>query len=111
MHFYFSSASVSRARGREVRLLNLFGYSGAATIATVAAGASVTHVDASKPMVNWCAENAKAFGFVPEEKKAPIRYIVDDCAKFIARELRLEENYAAIILDPPTFGRGGAGEL
>ena len=101
----------ARAHGGEVRLLNLFGYSGAATIAAVAAGASVTHVDASKPMVNWCAENAKASGFVTEEKKAPIRYIVDDCAKFIARELRREQSYDAIILDPPTFGRGGAGEL
>ncbi|MFI0348651.1 MAG: class I SAM-dependent methyltransferase [Chthoniobacterales bacterium] len=101
----------ARATRQEVRLLNLFGYSGAATIAAVAAGATVTHVDASKPMVNWCAENARTSGFMSEEKKAPIRFIVDDCAKFIAREIRRERHYDAIILDPPTFGHGGAGEL
>lgn len=99
------------ANGHAPRLLNLFGYSGAATIAAIAAGASVAHVDASKPMVNWCAENAKASGFITEEKKAPIRFIVDDCERFVTREIRRGHFYDAIILDPPTFGRGHTGEL
>ncbi|OHE77387.1 MAG: SAM-dependent methyltransferase, partial [Verrucomicrobia bacterium RIFCSPHIGHO2_12_FULL_41_10] len=97
--------------GRSIRLLNLFGYTGAATIAAVAAGASVCHVDSSKPMVAWCAENARLSGFLSEEKKAPIRFIVDDCNKFLTRELRRKQQYDAIILDPPTFGRGDSGEL
>ncbi|MFZ4115816.1 MAG: class I SAM-dependent methyltransferase [Chthoniobacterales bacterium] len=99
---------------RPVKLLNLFGYTGAASIATAAAGASVCHVDASKAMVSWCSQNATASGLAEENKegnKVPIRFIVDDCTKFIARELRRGNRYDAIILDPPSFGRGGSGTL
>lgn len=99
------------ARGETPRILNLFGYTGAATIAAVATGASVCHVDASKPMVNWCGENAKASGLQTEKNKAPIRFIIDDCERFISRELRRGNFYDGIILDPPTFGRGHRGEL
>ena len=96
-----------RTAGRAVRVLNLFGYSGAATVAAAAAGASVCHVDAAKGMVQWCAENAKLSGL----EGRPIRYIVDDCGKFVQREIRRGQQYDAIIMDPPSFGRGAEGQV
>ena len=93
--------------GREVNVLNLFGYTGAATCAAAAAGARVCHVDAADGMVKWCKENAALSGL----KEAPIRYIVDDCLKFVRREIRRDRHYDAIIMDPPTFGRGSTGEM
>jgi len=95
------------AAGREVNVLNLFGYTGAATCAAAAAGARVCHVDAADGMVKWCKENAALSGL----KDAPIRYIVDDCLKFVRREIRRDRHYDAIIMDPPTFGRGSTGEM
>ena len=96
-----------RSAGRPIRVLNLFAYTGGATLAAAAAGASVTHVDASKGMVAWAKENAKASGL----ENAPIRYIVDDCMKFVEREARRGSRYDAIIMDPPSYGRGPKGEL
>lgn len=93
--------------GRAVRVLNLFGYTGGATVAAAAAGASVCHVDAAKGMVQWCRENAALSGL----SEAPVRYLVDDCMKFLERETRRESRYEAIIMDPPSFGRGRGGEL
>ncbi|MFI5356283.1 MAG: class I SAM-dependent methyltransferase [Opitutales bacterium] len=97
----------ARAAGREVSVLNLFGYTGAATCAAAAAGASVCHVDAAEGMVKWCRENAALSGLA----EAPIRYIADDCLKFVRRELRRGRHYDAIIMDPPTYGRGSTGEM
>ena len=88
-------------------MLNLFAYTGGATVAAAAAGASVTHVDASKGMVTWAKENAAASGL----SDAPIRWIVDDCVKFAERELRRNNRYDAIIMDPPSYGRGPKGEI
>lgn len=93
--------------GRPVRVLNLFAYTGGATVACAAAGASVTHVDASKGMVTWAKENAAASGLAD----APIRYLVDDCVKFVEREIRRGNHYDAIIMDPPSYGRGPKGEI
>jgi len=97
----------ARAAGREVSVLNLFGYTGAATCAAAAAGASVCHVDAAEGMVKWCRENAALSGL----GGAPIRYLVDDCLKFARRELKRGRRYDAIIMDPPTYGRGATGEM
>ena len=97
----------ARAAGREVAVLNLFGYTGAATVAAAAAGASVCHVDAAEGMVKWCRENAARSDLAD----ASIRYIVDDCLKFARREARRERRYDAIIMDPPTYGRGKSGEM
>ncbi len=93
--------------GRPVKILNLFAYTGGATLAAAAAGASVTHVDASKGMVAWAKENAASSGL----KDAPIRWIVDDCVKFVEREIRRANHYDAIIMDPPSYGRGPKGEI
>jgi len=93
--------------GRPVKVLNLFAYTGGATLSAAAAGASVTHVDASKGMVTWAKENAAASGL----KEAPIRWLVDDCVKFVEREIRRENHYDAIIMDPPSYGRGPKGEI
>ena len=93
--------------GRPVRVLNLFAYTGGATLAAAAAGASVTHVDASKGMVTWARENARASGL----EEAPVRWIVDDCVKFVQRELRRGSRYDGIIMDPPSYGRGPKGEI
>ncbi len=92
--------------GKEIKVLNLFAYTGGATIAAAKAGASVTHVDASKGMVTWAKENAALSGL----SEAPIRYIVDDCIKFVEREIRRGNLYDAIIMDPPSYGRGPKGE-
>jgi 23S rRNA (cytosine1962-C5)-methyltransferase len=97
----------ARAAGREVAVLNLFGYTGAATVAAAHAGASVCHVDAAEGMVKWCRENAALSGLAD----APVRYIVDDCLKFVRREIKRGRRYDAIIMDPPTYGRGSTGEM
>ncbi|MBR0353322.1 MAG: class I SAM-dependent methyltransferase [Oscillospiraceae bacterium] len=93
--------------GRHVSVLNLFAYTGAATLACAKAGASVCHVDAAKGMVAWGKENAS----VSDLADAPIRWIVDDCAKFVEREIRRGRKYDAIIMDPPSYGRGPGGEI
>ena len=98
---------VIRSAGRDVSVLNLFGYTGAATLACAKAGASVCHVDAAKGMVAWGKENAVSSGLA----EAPIRWIVDDCAKFVEREIRRGRRYDAIIMDPPSYGRGPGGEV
>ena len=87
--------------------MNLFAYTGGATLAAAAAGAKVTHVDASKCMVTWAKENAVSSGL----KDAPIRWLVDDCVKFVEREIRRGNHYDAIIMDPPSYGRGPKGEI
>ena len=93
--------------GRPVKVLNLFAYTGGATLAAAAAGAAVTHVNASKGMVNWAKENAKSSGL----EAAPIRWLVDDCMKFVEREIRRGNHYDGIIMDPPSYGRGPKGEI
>lgn len=100
------SALIKNA-GRPIKVLNLFAYTGGATLAAASAGASVTHVDASKGMVNWAKENAASSGLID----APIRWIVDDCVKFVEREIRRGNHYDAIIMDPPSYGRGPKGEI
>jgi 23S rRNA (cytosine1962-C5)-methyltransferase len=95
-----------RTAGRPIKVLNLFGYTGGATVAAAKAGAEVTHIDSAKGMVNWCKENAKLSGL----ENAPIRYIVEDCVKFVEREIRRGNKYDAIIMDPPSYGRGKSGE-
>ena len=96
-----------RGAGREISVLNLFGYTGAATVAAAKAGAAVCHVDAAKGMVAWGKENAEASGV----RDCPIRWIVDDCGKFVEREIRRGRRYDAIIMDPPSYGRGPGGEV
>ena len=96
-----------RSAHRPIRVLNLFAYTGAATVACAKAGAEVCHVDAAKGMVAWGKENAAASGL----SDAPIRWIVDDCAKFVEREIRRGKRYDAIIMDPPSYGRGPGGEV
>ena len=92
---------------KEIKVLNLFAYTGGATLAAAAAGASVTHVDAAKGMVAWARENAISSGL----GEAPIRWLVDDCVKFVEREIRRGNHYDAIIMDPPSYGRGPKGEI
>lgn len=96
-----------KASAKPVRVLNLFAYTGGATLACAAAGAEVCHVDASKGMVTWARENA-ALSRLAEK---PIRWIVDDCEKFVSREIRRGNSYDAIIMDPPSYGRGPGGEI
>lgn len=93
--------------GKPVRVLNLFAYTGGATLAAAAAGAEVTHLDASKGMVAWAKENAVSSGL----GDAPVRWLVDDCQKFVERELRRGNHYDAVIMDPPSYGRGPKGEI
>lgn len=93
--------------GRKIKALNLFAYTGGATVACLKAGAEVTHVDASKGMVQWAKENA-ALSRVAD---APVRWLVDDCLKFVKREIRRGNTYDAIIMDPPSYGRGPGGEV
>lgn len=100
-------ADIIRDAGRPIRVLNLFGYTGGATLACVAAGAHVTHVDASKGMVAWGRENAAASGLA----ERPMRWLVDDCGKFVQRELRRGNTYDAVLMDPPSYGRGPGGEV
>lgn len=96
-----------RAADRPASVLNLFAYTGAATAACLKAGASVCHVDAAKGMVAWAKENARASGV----EDAPVRWIVDDCVKFVEREIRRGRRYDAVIMDPPSYGRGPGGEI
>lgn len=100
------SSKVKKAKNSP-KILNLFGYTGAATIAAAKAGAHVCHVDAAKGMVAWCRENASLSGL----EDAPIRFIVDDCTKFVEREIRRGSQYDGIIMDPPSYGRGKKGEI
>ena len=90
-----------------IKILNLFAYTGGATISALYAGASVTHVDASKGMVNWAKENALSSDVV----NRPVRWLVDDCVKFVEREMRRGNTYDGIIMDPPSYGRGPKGEI
>lgn len=96
-----------RNAGREIKVLNLFGYTGGATLAAAKTGAKVTHVDASKGMITWGKENAVSSGL----GDAPIRWLVDDCVKFVEREIRRGNHYDGIIMDPPSYGRGPKGEI
>ncbi len=96
-----------RAAGRPVNVLNLFAYTGIASLVAAAAGASVVHVDASKPTLAWAKENAVASGLADR----PVRWLLDDALKFVRREQRRQRRYDAIIMDPPVFGRGPKGEL
>ena len=100
-------AHLIEKENRPVKVLNLFGYTGAATLACVAAGAHVTHVDASKGMVAWGKENAVASGLADK----PMRWLVDDCVKFVQREQRRGNTYDGILMDPPSYGRGPGGEV
>ncbi len=93
--------------GRELKVLNLFAYTGGATVACLKAGAAVTHVDASKGMVQWAKENASVSGVA----EGNVRWLVDDCMKFVKREIRRGNTYDAIIMDPPSYGRGPGGEV
>lgn len=102
----FAQAQI-RAAKRPISVLNLFGYTGAASVACASAGGSVCHVDAAKGMVSWAKENAKS----SQLEDAPIRWIVDDCGKFVEREIRRGRKYDAIIMDPPSYGRGPTGEI
>lgn len=102
----FSMDMIKKA-GRPIKVLNLFAYTGAATMAAAKAGASVCHVDAARGMVAWAKDNAKLSGL----EDAPIRYIVDDCKKFVEREINRGKRYDAIIMDPPSYGRGPSGEV
>ena len=95
------------SEGRSVKVLNLFAYTGGATVSAAAAGAAVTHVDASRGMVSWARENAASSGL----GDASIRWLVDDCGKFVEREIRRGNTYDAIIMDPPSYGRGPKGEV
>lgn len=99
--------NIIRKADREVKVLNLFAYTGGATLAAAKAGARVTHVDASKGMVGWAKENAASSGL----SDAPIRWLVDDCVKFVEREIRRGNKYDGIIMDPPSYGRGPKGEI
>lgn len=101
------AAEKIRSAGRPIRVLNLFAYTGAATCACLEAGASVCHVDAAKGMVAWAKENAACCGVADR----PVRWIVDDCVKFCQREIRRGKTYDAIIMDPPSYGRGPGGEI
>lgn len=101
------SKIISASPKKNIKVLNLFAYTGGATCAAAKAGAAVTHVDASKGMVTWAKENAVSSGLAD----APIRWIVDDCVKFVEREIRRGNLYDAIIMDPPSYGRGPKGEI
>lgn len=105
--FFGIIRKANRPANKPVRVLNLFAYTGGATLAAAAAGAHVTHVDASKGMVGWARENAQASGL----GQAPVRWLVDDCVKFVEREIRRGNQYDGIIMDPPSYGRGPKGEI
>lgn len=92
---------------RKIKVLNLFAYTGGATVACLSAGASVVHVDSSRGMIDWCKENVRSSGYIDSD----IRYLVDDVVKFVKREIRRGNKYDAIIMDPPSYGRGSNGEV
>jgi 23S rRNA (cytosine1962-C5)-methyltransferase len=96
-----------RSANRPVKVLNLFAYTGGATLACAGAGAAVTHVDAARGMVQWAKENAALSGLADK----PVRYIVDDCIKFVSREIRRGNHYDSVVMDPPSYGRGPGGEV
>ena len=100
------TASLIKNAGRKIKVLNLFAYTGGASVACAKAGAEVTHVDAAKGMVERAGENARLSGLT-----GGIRYIVDDCKKFVQREIRRGNKYDAVIMDPPSYGRGPSGEM
>ncbi|MBR1752206.1 MAG: class I SAM-dependent methyltransferase [Ruminococcus sp.] len=100
-------AGMIKNAGRPIKVLNLFAYTGGATLACAQAGAQVTHVDASKGMVSWARENAAASGLADK----PVRWLVDDCEKFVRREIRRGNLYDAVVMDPPSYGRGPGGEV
>ncbi len=100
-------SSLIKKAGRPIKVLNLFAYTGGATVAAASAGASVAHVDAAKGMVSWARENAASCGLAD----APVRWLVDDCMKFVEREIRRGSRYDAVIMDPPSYGRGPKGEI
>ncbi len=100
-------ADIIKKSDRQLKVLNLFAYTGGATVSALAAGAAVTHVDASKGMVGWAKENAVSCGVAD----MPVRWLVDDCLKFVAREIRRGNKYDGIIMDPPSYGRGPNGEV
>ncbi len=106
-HWQWMSERLTEVRGETPRVLNLFGYTGAATLYAAAAGAEVTHVDASKPVIQWGKDNQAESGL----GKAPVRWMLDDAAKFAAREVRRGRTYHVIVVDPPKFGRGPEGEV
>jgi 23S rRNA (cytosine1962-C5)-methyltransferase len=106
-HWEWMLAQLGAVKGEAPRVLNLFGYTGAASLLAAQAGAEVTHVDASKKAIQWAKENQAASGL----EKAPVRWILDDAAKFAAREVRRGRTYHIILIDPPKFGRGPEGEV
>ena len=101
------AADIIRSADRQLSVLNLFGYTGCATLSALDAGAKVCHVDASKGMVQWARDNAQESGLADK----PVRWLVDDCIKFVNRELRRGNRYDGIIMDPPSYGRGPGGEV
>ena len=101
------AAEKIKSENRPLKILNLFGYTGCATLACMNAGATVCHVDASKGMVQWAKENAASSGIADR----PVRWLVDDCVKFVQREIRRGNRYDGIIMDPPSYGRGPGGEV
>lgn len=100
-------ANAVRSANRKIKVLNLFAYTGGATLASLSAGAETVHVDASKGMVLWAKDNAAASGLADK----PVRWLVDDCLKFVAREIRRGNHYDGIVMDPPSYGRGPNGEI
>lgn len=102
----FMMDKIKRAN-RPIKVLNLFAYTGGASVACLKAGAHVTHVDSSRGMVEWCKENVRMNGL----EAAPIRYLVDDVLKFVEREIRRGNKYDAIVMDPPSYGRGANKEV
>ena len=106
--FMIEKIKNERARtGRKIKVLNLFAYTGCASVACLSAGAEVTHVDSSKGMIEWAKENVKSSGLADR----PIRFLIDDVIKFVNREIRRGNKYDAIIMDPPSYGRGANGEV
>ena len=106
VNWEFMQEKIKRAN-RNIKVLNLFAYTGGATVACLAANASVTHVDSSRGMVEWCKENVRESGL----EQGSVRYLVDDVVKFVKREIRRGNHYDAIIMDPPSYGRGANGEV
>ena len=105
-NWVFIKSKIKDAK-RPIKVLNLFGYTGGATLAALSAGAEVTHVDGSKSAITWAKENAELSGL----DKKPVRWIIDDARKFVMREIKRGGKYDGIIMDPPSFGRGGKGEI
>ena len=107
VNWKLASRLIKESKRENIKVLNMFAYTGGATVACLKAGAAVTHVDASKGMVAWAKENAIS----SDVSDRPVRWLVDDCLKFAKREIRRESKYDAIIMDPPSYGRGPNGEI